>query len=47
MLARGVTVHMPLVHRNPAGEHYRPLAADFIRTRLQIAAELSVEGSKL
>jgi len=40
-------VHEWHVHRNPAGEHYRPLGADFIRTRLQIAAELSVEGSKL
>ena len=46
-LVANMVVHEWHVHRNPAGEHYRPLAADFIRTRLQIAAELSVEGSKL
>ena len=46
-LVANMVVHEWHVHRNPAGEHYRPLGADFIRTRLQIAAELSVEGSKL
>ena len=46
-LVANMVVHEWHLHRNPAGEHYRPLGADFIRTRLQIAAELSVEGSKL
>ena len=45
-LVANMVVHEWHVHRNPAGEHYRPLGADFIRRRLQIAAELSVEGSR-
>jgi Ser/Thr protein kinase RdoA (MazF antagonist) len=46
-LVANMVVHEWHLHRNPAGEHYRALDADFIRTRLQIAAELSVEGSHL
>jgi hydroxylysine kinase len=46
-LVANMVVHEWHVHRNPAGEHYRPLGADFIQTRLRIAAELSVEGSIL
>jgi Ser/Thr protein kinase RdoA (MazF antagonist) len=46
-LVANMVVHEWHVHRNPAGDHYLPLAADFIRTRLQIAAELSLEASRL
>jgi len=46
-LVANLVVHEWHLYRNPAGEHYRPLSADFIRTRLQIAAELSREGSRL
>jgi hydroxylysine kinase len=46
-LVANMVVHEWHVHHNPAGEHYRPLGAEFIHTRLQIAAELSVEGSTL
>jgi Ser/Thr protein kinase RdoA (MazF antagonist) len=44
-LVANMVVHEWHVHRNPAGDHYRPLAADFIHARLQIAAELSLEAS--
>ncbi len=43
-LVANVVVHEWHLHRNPAGDHYRPLAADFIRARLEIAAELSLEA---
>jgi Ser/Thr protein kinase RdoA (MazF antagonist) len=46
-LVANLVVHEWHVHHNPAGEHYRPLGAGFIRARLQIAAELSLEGSPL
>jgi hydroxylysine kinase len=46
-LVANVVVHEWHLHRNPAGEHYHPLSGDFIRARLQIAAELSREGSRL
>jgi len=46
-LVANMVVHEWHVHRNPAGEHYRPLGTDFIGARLQIAAELSREGSRL
>jgi hydroxylysine kinase len=46
-LVANLVVHEWHLHKNPAGEHYRPLDADFIRKRLQIAAELSLEGSRL
>ena len=46
-LVANLVVHEWHLHRNPAGEHYRPLAADFIRERLQIAAELSLGASSL
>jgi len=46
-LVANVVVHEWHLHRNPAGEHYRPLGADFIRARLQIAAELSREENRL
>src|SRR5262249_23924305 len=36
-LVANMVVHEWHLHRNPAGEHYRPLGADFIRTRLAIA----------
>jgi hydroxylysine kinase len=40
-LVANVVVHEWHLHHNPAGEHYRPLDADFIRERLLIAAQLS------
>lgn len=46
-LVANMVVHEWHLHRNPAGEHYRPLSADFIRARLEIAAELSLGGSRL
>jgi Ser/Thr protein kinase RdoA (MazF antagonist) len=46
-LVANLVVHEWHLHRNPAGEHYRPLDADFIRERLQIAAELSLGASSL
>ena len=46
-LVAGVVVHEWHVHRNPVGDHYRPLAADFIHARLEIAAELALEASPL
>jgi hydroxylysine kinase len=46
-LVANVVVHEWHLHHNPTGEHYRPLAADFIRERLQIAAELSLGASSL
>ena len=46
-LVANLVVHEWHLHHNPAGEHYRPLAADFIRERLQIAAELSLGASSL
>ena len=44
-LVANMVVHEWHVHRNPAGDHYRPLAGDFIHARLQLAAEL--EGGTL
>jgi Ser/Thr protein kinase RdoA (MazF antagonist) len=46
-LVANLVVHEWHLHHNPAGEHYRPLGADFIHARLQIAAELSLEASRL
>jgi Ser/Thr protein kinase RdoA (MazF antagonist) len=46
-LVANMVVHEWHVRRNPAGEHYRPLGADFIRARLHIAAELSLEDCRL
>jgi Ser/Thr protein kinase RdoA (MazF antagonist) len=46
-LVANVVVHEWHLHHNPAGEHYRPLDADFIRERLLIAAELSLGESSL
>ena len=46
-LVANLVVHEWHLYRNPAGDHYRPLDADFMRTRLQIAAELSHQGSTL
>jgi len=43
-LVANLVVHQWHVHRNPAGEHYQPLTADFIRHRLAIATELSFEA---
>jgi hydroxylysine kinase len=42
-LVANLVVHEWHLHHNPAGEHYRPLDADFIRERVQIAAELMLE----
>jgi hydroxylysine kinase len=41
-LTANLVVHEWHLHRNPTGEHYRPLAAEFMRERLRIAAELSL-----
>ena len=46
-LVANVVVHEWHLQRNPAGEHYRPLTADFIRERLQIAAQLSLGAFQL
>jgi Ser/Thr protein kinase RdoA (MazF antagonist) len=46
-LVANLVVHEWHLHRNPAGQHYRPLAAAFIHARLQIAAELSNEETRL
>jgi len=46
-LVANVVVHEWHLHHNPAGDHYRPLAADFIRERLAIAAELSLGEKSL
>jgi hydroxylysine kinase len=46
-LVANTVVHEWHLHHNPAGDHYRPLDADFIRERLQIAAELAREASRL
>ncbi|HVN43811.1 MAG TPA: phosphotransferase [Steroidobacteraceae bacterium] len=46
-LIANLVVHEWHVQRNPAGEHYRPLAVDFMRERLQIAAEFSLGGLEL
>ncbi len=46
-LVANTVVHEWHLHHNPAGDHYRPLEADFIRERLHIAAELSHEGCTL
>jgi Ser/Thr protein kinase RdoA (MazF antagonist) len=46
-LVANLVVHEWHLHHNPAGEHYRPLAAEFIRERLQIAAELSLGATSL
>jgi hydroxylysine kinase len=46
-LVANMVVHEWHVHRNPRGEHHRPLGADLIHARLQIAAELSLEEIRL
>jgi hypothetical protein len=46
-LIANVVVHQWHLHHNPAGDHYRPLAADFIRERLAIAAQLSLGEKSL
>jgi Ser/Thr protein kinase RdoA (MazF antagonist) len=46
-LVANLVVHEWHLHHNPAGGHYRPLGADFIHARLQIAAQLSLEASRL
>jgi Ser/Thr protein kinase RdoA (MazF antagonist) len=46
-LIANVVVHEWHLHHNPAGDHYRPLAADFIRERLAIAAQLSLGEQSL
>jgi Ser/Thr protein kinase RdoA (MazF antagonist) len=43
-LVANLVVHEWHLHQNPAGDHYRPLDAEFIGRRLQIAAELSLEA---
>jgi hydroxylysine kinase len=42
-LAANLIVHEWHVHRNPRGGHYAPLSQDFIRARLAIAREVSLE----
>ncbi|MBV9724059.1 MAG: phosphotransferase [Gammaproteobacteria bacterium] len=44
-LTANLVVHEWHLHHNPAGEHYRPLAAEFMRERLAIGTELSL-GAK-
>jgi Ser/Thr protein kinase RdoA (MazF antagonist) len=46
-LVANLVVHEWHLHRNPAGDHYRPLDAAFILARLQIAAQLSTEETRL
>jgi Ser/Thr protein kinase RdoA (MazF antagonist) len=46
-LVANLVVHEWHVHRNPGGEHYQPLTADFIGRRLTIATELSFEAVAL
>jgi hypothetical protein len=46
-LAANVVVHEWHLHHNPAGGHYAPLAADFIRARLAIAEEMLLEEFSL
>ncbi len=46
-LVANTVVHEWHLHHNPAGDHYQPLAASFIRERLQIAAQLSHEACSL
>jgi len=46
-LVANLVVHEWHLHRNPAGDHYRPLQEAFIRARLQIAAQLSNEETRL
>ena len=46
-LIANVVVHEWHLQHNPAGDHYRPLAADFIRERLAIAAQLSLGEKSL
>ena len=46
-LVANLVVHEWHLHRNPAGDHYRPLDEAFIRARLQIAAQLSNEETRL
>ncbi len=41
-LTANLVVHEWHLQRNPRGEHYQPLAAQFMRERLQIATELSL-----
>jgi Ser/Thr protein kinase RdoA (MazF antagonist) len=46
-LVANLVVHEWHLHRNPAGDHYRPLDEAFIRARLEIAAQLSTEETRL
>ncbi len=46
-LVANTVVHEWHLHHNPAGDHYRPLEAGFIRERLRIAAQLSRERCTL
>jgi hydroxylysine kinase len=46
-LIANLVVHEWHLQHNPTGDHYRPLAADFIRERLAIAAELSLGEKSL
>jgi Ser/Thr protein kinase RdoA (MazF antagonist) len=46
-LAANLVIHEWHLHHNPAGGHYAPLAPHFIRARLSIARELSLEEIKL
>jgi Ser/Thr protein kinase RdoA (MazF antagonist) len=46
-LAANVVVHQWHLHHNPPGGHYRPLDPEFIRARLAIARQLSLEEFRL
>ena len=46
-LVANLVVHEWHLHRNPAGDHYHPLDAQFIHARLQVAAQLSTEDTTL
>ena len=46
-LIANVVVHEWHLQHNPTGDHYRPLAVDFIRERLAIAAQLSLGEQSL
>ena len=46
-LAANLVVHEWHVHHNPGGGHYAPLAPPFIRDRLAIARQLSLEEFRL
>jgi Ser/Thr protein kinase RdoA (MazF antagonist) len=46
-LVANVVVHEWHLHHNPSSGHYAPLSPDFIRARLAIAGELSLEELSL